>query len=71
MRIHADSLEGRKAQALLDGFDVSDLCVEADDQQGWVELIEKDEKGQIRVGFDGEPLVKQHFGDVVINLEAA
>lgn len=68
MRLKADSLEGAKAQAYLDGVDVSAECVEADDEKGWVELLVRDKEGRIRVGFDGEPLVRQHFGAVVIKL---
>jgi hypothetical protein len=68
MRVKADSLEGRTAQAFLDGVDVSEDCTEADDEQGWVELLVRDKKGHVRIGFDDEPLVKQHFGTVVIKL---
>ena len=68
MRVKADSLEGRKAQAFLDGVEVSEDCTEADDEQGWVELLVRDKKGRIEVGFDDEPLTKQHFGAVVIKL---
>ncbi len=68
MRVQADSLEGRKAQALLDGVDVSDNCVEADDEQGWVVLLARDKNGHILTGLDGDALVRQHFGAVVIKL---
>lgn len=64
----ASSLEGRKTHAFLDGVDVSAECLEADDVQGWVELLVRDKNGRIQVGFDREPLVKQHFGNVVIKL---
>jgi hypothetical protein len=70
MRVKASSLEGRKAHAFLDGVDVSAECVEADDEQGWVELLVRNEKGRIRVGFGfgSGPLVRRHFGAVVIKL---
>ncbi len=68
MRIKADSLEGRIAQAFLDGVEVSNDCIEADDEQGWVELLVRNKQGRVKAGFDGEPLVKQHFGNVVIKL---
>ncbi len=68
MRLKADTLEGAKAQAFLDGVEVSNDCIEADDKQGWVELLVRDKQGRVKAGFDGEPLVKQHFGTVVIKL---
>lgn len=68
MRVKVDSLEGARAQAFLDGVEVSKDCTEADDEKGWVELLIRDKQGRIKVGFDGEPLVKQHFGAVVIKL---
>ena len=68
MRVSADSPEGRMAQAFLDGVDVSKECITADDEQGWVELLVRDKKGRIKIGYDSEPLVRQHFGTVVIKL---
>ncbi len=70
MRVEADSNEGYMTQAFLNGVDVSAECVAADDKQGWVELLVRDKNGRIKVGFDGEPLVSQHFGAVVIKLGA-
>jgi hypothetical protein len=68
MRLKADSLEGAKSQVFLDGVEVSNECTEADDEQGWVELLVRDKQGHVKAGFDGEALVKQHFGAVVIKL---
>ncbi len=68
MRVKADSLEGRMAHAFLDGVDVSAGCVEADDEQGWVELLVRDKKGHIEVDVDNVPFTKLHFGTVVIKL---
>ena len=71
MRIAARTLEGRWAHAFLDGVDVSNLCVEADDDEGWVDLLVKSMDGRYKIDGWGEPIIKRHTGKVVIELRHA
>jgi len=69
MRIHADSYEGHKANAYLNGKDVSAMCVQADDEEGWVELLVKDAAGNyVLAANDEDILTEKHYGEVVIEL---
>ena len=69
MRVKADSLEGRKAHAFLDGVDVSSDCVAADDSEGWVDLIVRDENGIMQLDdLRQEPLITRLSGSVKIIL---
>ena len=70
MIVSANTPEGRMAHAFLDGVDVSHLCVMADDEAGWVDLLVKDENGKIQIDGWHDPIIKRHTGTVVIKLNA-
>ena len=68
MRVSAITLKGRMAHAFLDGVDVSHLCVAADDDEGWVDLLVTDDNGRPVVDWHN-PAVKRHTGSVVIEID--
>ena len=71
MRVNAKDPEGRNARAYLDGVDVSAECVRADNTEGWVDLLVKDESGKTRVTLDEEPEIKRVYGVVEIVIDDA
>ena len=71
MRIHASDPVGRHARAFLDNVEVSDLCVQADDVEGWVDLLTRDKEGKIVPTLDGDALIKRSHGIVKITLDDA
>lgn len=56
MRITADHPKSDTAMILLNGVDVSTICLEADSKEGWVKLA--------LIGLDGRPLPDEN-GNVV------
>jgi hypothetical protein len=68
MEIHAVTPEGRRAGAYLDGVDVSNRCVAANDEAGWVDLIALDDKGKFIIDGYHDPVIERYAGAVTIEL---
>lgn len=69
MRIYANSAEGRTARAFLNDEDVSTSCTAADDAEGWVDLLVRDEDGRIVLGLNRKPVIERKTGNVRIELD--
>ena len=59
---------GDRGIVLLNGVDVSMDCAEADDEEGYVMLVEKDATGRLLSDGLGNPVLKRHEGKVEIAL---
>lgn len=69
MRVSADKLDGHKARAWLNGKEVSNRCFEADDVEGWVDLLATDENGYFLLNNAGDSVrLERHYGEVRIEL---
>jgi hypothetical protein len=70
--VHAGTREGQLARCTVNGVDVTDVCVAADDQTGWAQVYVKDGEGRFVIDETayGGPALKMTVlqGDVVITV---
>lgn len=60
-----EAATGEHLRVYLDGVDVTNDCTEADDRDGWVRLLARDENGRLTFGFDA-PMTVIRTGTVLI-----
>ena len=68
MKVSAHIREHSKARVSLDGVEMSRLCVGADDKAGWIDLLARNENGQIMLDSGVSPLIERRYGAVTIEL---